>query len=54
MVYLVNYLIKVNLKEIKELYIKLKSQYKDRFYIEIQRHGDQNEISFEKFNLKNL
>ncbi len=37
--------------EIKELYDKLKSKYHDRFYIEIQRHGDQNEISFEKFNL---
>ena len=37
--------------EIDELYSKLKSKYDDRFYIEIQRHGDQNEISFEKFNL---
>ncbi len=37
--------------EIKELYTKLKSKYNDTFYIEIQRHGDQNEIGFEKFNL---
>ena len=37
--------------EIKDLYSKLKSKYDDRFYIEIQRHGDQNEASFEKFNL---
>ncbi len=37
--------------EITNLYTKLKSKYKDRFYIEIQRHGDQNEASFEKFNL---
>ena len=37
--------------EISKLYSKLKSKYKDRFYLEIQRHGDQNEISFEKFNL---
>ncbi len=37
--------------EIKELYIKLKSKYNDRFYIEIQRHGDPNENGFEKFNL---
>ena len=37
--------------EITNLYSKLKSKYKDRFYIEIQRHGDQNEIAFEKFNL---
>ena len=38
--------------EIDELYKKLKSEYSDRFYLEIQRHGDQNESSFEKFNLK--
>ena len=37
--------------EIKELYSKLKSKLEERFYIEIQRHGDQNEIGFEKFNL---
>ena len=38
--------------EIDEVYAKLKSIYKDNFYIEIQRHNDQNEKSFEKFNLK--
>ena len=38
--------------EISELYQKLKSKYGDRFYLEIQRHGDQNELAFEKFNLK--
>ena len=37
--------------EIEELYLKLKSYYNDRFYIEVQRHGDSNEIGFEKFNL---
>ena len=37
--------------EISKLYSKLKSEFNDRFYIEIQRHGDQNEIGFEKFNL---
>ena len=37
--------------EISNLYSKLKLNYSDRFYIEIQRHGDQNEIAFEKFNL---
>jgi DNA polymerase III subunit alpha len=37
--------------EINELYAKLKSKYSDRFYLEIQRHGDQNEIAFENFNL---
>ena len=38
--------------EINELYSKLKSKYGDRFYLEIQRHGDTNELGFEKFNLK--
>ena len=38
--------------EIDELYLKLKSNYNDRFYIEVQRHGEENELAFEKFNLK--
>ncbi len=38
--------------EITDLYSKLKSKFNDRFYIEIQRHGDKNESVFEKFNLK--
>ncbi|WP_075504125.1 DNA polymerase III subunit alpha [Candidatus Pelagibacter communis] len=38
--------------EIDELYNKIKNAFVDRFYIEIQRHNDQNEIGFEKFNLK--
>ena len=42
---------KGKLSEIEKLYSKLKQKYGDKFYIEIQRHGDQNEISFEKFNL---
>ena len=37
--------------EVLELYNKLKSNFGDRFYLEIQRHGDQNELGFEKFNL---
>ncbi len=37
--------------EISEIFSKLKTNYGDRFYIEIQRHGDQNEKEFEKFNL---
>jgi DNA polymerase-3 subunit alpha len=37
--------------EIKNFYKKLKSKFDDRFYLEIQRHGDDNEIGFEKFNL---
>ena len=38
--------------EIDDLYSKIKKTFDDRFYIEIQRHNDQNEIGFEKFNLK--
>ena len=38
--------------EIEKLYSNLKLNYGDRFYLEVQRHGDQNELSFEKFNLK--
>src|SRR5210317_136142 len=37
--------------EILDLYKKLKTNFGDRFYIEIQRHNDQNEYGFEKFNL---
>jgi DNA polymerase-3 subunit alpha len=37
--------------EIKDLYLKLKSNFGNSFYIEIQRHNDQNESGFEKFNL---
>ena len=37
--------------DIKNLYKKLKLKYNDRFYIEIQRHNDANEVGFEKFNL---
>ena len=38
--------------EIDDLYIKIKKTFGNKFYIEIQRHNDQNEIGFEKFNLK--
>ena len=38
--------------EIAKLYKSLLSKYNDKFYIEIQRHGDQNEIAFEKYNLE--
>jgi len=43
---------KGKLSDIEKLYSKLKSIFNDRFYIEIQRHGDHNEDIFEKFNLK--
>jgi len=42
---------KGRLEEITKLYKSLSSKFDDRFYLEIQRHGDQNEIAFEKFNL---
>jgi DNA polymerase III subunit alpha len=42
---------KGRLDDISKLYKELSSKYKDRFYLEIQRHGDQNEISLEKYNL---
>ena len=42
---------KGRLEEITKLYKNLSSKFNDRFYIEIQRHGDQNEIAFEKYNL---
>ena len=38
--------------EIHKLYSEIKKIYQDRFYIEIQRHNDENEFAFEKFNLK--
>ena len=43
---------KGRLEEITNLYKSLSSKFKDKFYLEIQRHGDQNEIAFEKFNLE--
>ncbi len=38
--------------EINDLYSKIKNTFDDRFYLEIQRHNDLNEIGLEKFNLK--
>ncbi len=37
--------------EIEEIYKLIKKNYGDNFYIEIQRHNDQNERSFENYNL---
>ena len=42
---------KGKLHEINEIYKLFKKKFLDDFYIEIQRHGDQYEKSFEKFNL---
>ncbi|MBT3693633.1 MAG: DNA polymerase III subunit alpha [Candidatus Pelagibacter sp.] len=39
-------------EEISKLYQAISKKFNDRFYLEIQRHGDQNEIAFEKFNLQ--
>ena len=38
--------------EINEIYLKLSTNYNDRFYIEIQRHNDKNEKTFENYNLQ--
>jgi DNA polymerase III subunit alpha len=37
--------------EITKVYKSLSLKFNDRFYLEIQRHDDQNEIAFEKYNL---
>ena len=42
---------KGKLSEISNLYKKLITNFGDKFYLEIQRHNDQYEKSFEKFNL---
>ena len=38
--------------EIHKIYQKILSTFSDRFYLEIQRHGNQNEKIFEKYNLQ--
>ena len=38
--------------EIHKIYQKILSNFHNRFYLEIQRHGDQNEKIFEKYNLQ--
>ena len=43
---------KGRLEEISRLYKTLSTKLKDRFYLEIQRHGDKNEVAFEKYNLE--
>ena len=37
--------------EISKLYSNFNKSFKDRFYLEIQRHNDHNEKGFENFNL---
>jgi DNA polymerase III subunit alpha len=43
---------KGRVQEIAKLYKDFSLKFDDRFYLEIQRHGDQNEIAFEKYNLE--
>ncbi len=43
---------KNKLKDLNELYNSLHKNFKNDYYIEIQRHNDDNEKNFEKFNLK--
>ena len=38
-------------EDITKLFTNLKLNYGNRFYVEIQRHNDLNEVEFEKFNL---
>ncbi len=42
---------KGKISEIEEIYKIIKKNYKNDFYLEIQRHDDRNEKSFENFNL---
>jgi len=41
---------KGRIDDIKNLYQSFKKKFRDNFYIEIQRHEDQNEKNFEKTN----
>ncbi len=43
--------LKNKLNELDSLYKLLKSSFKDNFYLEVQRHDDLNEKSFEQYNL---
>ena len=43
---------KGKLSEITDIYKKIKNNFGDKFYLEIQRHKDENEFSFEQFNLR--
>ncbi len=43
---------KGKLEDINKLYKNLSSKFGDKFYLEIQRHGDNNEVEFERNNLK--
>ena len=43
--------LKNKLQELSELYQLLNKNFDNNFYLEIQRHNDQNEKQFEKYNL---
>ena len=46
-----NLYLKNKVQEIDQLYSLLNKKFENNFYIEIQRHNDQNEKQFEHFNL---
>ena len=46
-----NLFLKNKLQDLSNLYELLAQKFKDDFYIEIQRHNDENEKQFEQFNL---
>jgi len=46
-----NLFLKNKIEDLNNLYELLNNHFENDFYIEIQRHGDQNEKEFEKFNL---
>ena len=41
------------IKDFKKILVSLKTHFKDRLYLEIQRHGENEEKNFEKFLLNN-
>jgi len=43
--------IKGKFLEIEDIYKKIKDKFKDNFYVEVQRHNDENEKAFENYNL---
>ncbi len=46
-----NLFLKNKLKELDDLYNSIQKTFENNFYIEIQRHNDQNEKQFERYNL---
>ena len=40
------------LNDLEKIILSIHQKFKDRFYLEIQRHNDEHEIDFENFLLK--